>query len=42
MILKSGKTMPEWYARPKYGKERQDMRNRTFQGIANAMAEQWG
>jgi hypothetical protein len=42
MILKSGKTMPEWYARPKLGKDRQDMRNRTFQGIANAMAEQWG
>lgn len=42
MILKSGRTMPEWYARPKLGKERQDMRNRTFQGIADAMASQWG
>ena len=42
MICKSGKTMPEWYARPKLGKERQDMRNRTFQGIADAFASQWG
>lgn len=41
MVLKSEKTMPEWYARPKHGKERQDMRNRTFQGIADAMADQW-
>jgi len=41
MLLKSGKTMPEWYARPKLGKDRQDMRNRTFQGIADAMATQW-
>ena len=42
MKLKSGKTMPEWYARPKLGKARQDLRNKTFQGIADAMAEQWG
>lgn len=42
MILKSGKTMPEWYARPKLGKARQDMRNRTFPGIARAMSDQWG
>lgn len=41
MVLKSGKTMPEWYARPKAGKDRQNMRNRTFEGIAEAMAEQW-
>jgi hypothetical protein len=42
MVLKSGKTMPEWYARPKLGKDRQDMRNRTFQGIADAFSQQWG
>jgi hypothetical protein len=42
MMLKSGKTMPEWYARPKLGQDRQDLRNRTFTGIADAMAEQWG
>jgi len=42
MKLKSGKTLPEWYAIPKHGKDRQDMRNRTFTGIAEAMASQWG
>jgi hypothetical protein len=42
MMLKSGKTMPDWYARPKLGTERQQLRNKTFQGIADAMADQWG
>lgn len=42
MKLKSGKTMPDWYARPKMSKERQIMRSKTFPGIAEAMAEQWG
>lgn len=42
MVLKSGKTMPEWYARPKLGKDRQNLRNRTFKGIAEAMANTWG
>jgi len=42
MILKSGKTMPDWYARPKHDSDRTKLRNRTFQGIATAMAEQWG
>ena len=41
---KSGKKMPKWYADawklPK--EERAKLRNRTFQGIAKAMAEQWG
>ena len=40
----SGKTMPEWYARA-YGlpeDERRKERSRTFPGLANAMAEQWG
>ena len=43
-IAKSGKRMSQWYydsscLRPK---EREKMRNKTFQGIADAMAEQWG
>lgn len=41
MKLKSGKTMPDWYARPRHSKERQTMRSKTFPGIARAMAEQW-
>lgn len=40
----SGKSMPAWYADawhlPK--KERAKIRSKTFPGIANAMAEQWG
>ena len=40
----SGKSMPKWYADawrlPSV--ERARVRNRTFQGIADAMAEQWG
>jgi hypothetical protein len=40
----SGKSMPKWYADawklPK--EERAKLRNRTFQGIADAMAAQWG
>jgi len=39
----SGKSMPEWYAKawslPKH--ERAQMRSKTFDGIANAMATQW-
>lgn len=42
--FKSGKTMPEWYAKlwalPK--EEREKERSKTFTGIARAMAEQWG
>ena len=42
--FKSGKTMPEWYAKlwalPK--EEREKERSKTFIGIACAMAEQWG
>ena len=41
--FKSGKTMPEWYAKlwalPK--EEREKERSKTFMGIARAMAEQW-
>lgn len=35
----SGKRMPKWYAE-KWGKG--GLRSKTFQGIADAMAEQWG
>jgi len=35
----SGKTMPKWYADSRGDGH---FRSRTFQGIANAMAEQWG
>ena len=42
--FKSGKTMPAWYADawklPK--EERAKLRSKTFQGIAGAMADQWG
>ncbi len=44
ITFKSGKRMPKWYAeqwrKPK--EERMRERSRTFQGIADAMAEQWG
>ena len=40
----SGKSMPTWYAElfslPK--QERAKQRSKTFPGIANAMADQWG
>lgn len=42
--FKSGKTMPSWYADawklPK--EERSKLRSKTFPGIAQAMADQWG
>lgn len=42
--FKSGKTMPQWYANcwslPK--EERSRVRSKTFNGFAEAMAEQWG
>lgn len=41
-ISKSGKKLARWYYMPSPSKERQIMRSRTFQGIAKAMAEQWG
>lgn len=43
-VYKSGKSMPTWYA-DAYKlppKERAKMRSKTFEGIAKAMAEQWG
>jgi hypothetical protein len=38
---KSGKRLPKWYNLPP-SEDRWKMRSKTFQGIANAMAEQWG
>lgn len=42
----SGKSHPEWYAEAmrnaKTKAERQEIRSKTFPGIANAMADQWG
>lgn len=40
----SGRSMPKWYADALKlpPKERARLRSKTFQGIANAMAEQWG
>lgn len=40
----SGKTMPEWYSSAFClpDDERRKERSRTFPGLANAMAEQWG
>lgn len=44
ITYKSGKRCSKWYAEAasKSPKERTKIRNTTFQGIANAMAEQWG
>jgi hypothetical protein len=44
VTFKSGKRMSKWYADSAKlsPKEREKMRNKTFQGIANAMAQQWG
>lgn len=44
VTYKSGKRMTKWYAdaASKSPKERAKIRNKTFQGIADAMAEQWG
>lgn len=44
--FKSGKRHPKWYAdamaTAKTKAERQKLRSKTFQGIADAMADQWG
>ena len=41
---KSGKRMSQWFYESSLlpPKEREKMRNKTFQGIADAMADQWG
>jgi hypothetical protein len=45
-VFKSGKSHPKWYADAmsiaKTKQERQTLRSKTFNGIANAMATQWG
>jgi hypothetical protein len=43
-VAKSGKRMSQWYYDSSClpAKEREKMRNKTFQGIADAMADQWG
>ncbi len=39
--IKGGKSMPEWYSNaPK--KDRARIRSKTFEGMAQAMADQWG
>jgi len=40
-ITKSGKRVPTWFFMPSQSKKRQTDRERTFQGIAEAMAKQW-
>jgi site-specific DNA-cytosine methylase len=43
-VAKSGKRMSQWYYDSSClpPKEREKMRNKTFDGIAQAMADQWG
>ena len=43
VTFKSGKRMSKWYADSgkTSPKEREKIRNKTFQGIADAMANQW-
>jgi len=38
---KSGKSLPEWYNLPP-GPDRAKIRSKTFEGISEAMANQWG
>ena len=40
-ITKGGKSLPKWYNLPP-SKDRWKIRSETFQGIADAMAQQWG
>lgn len=40
-ITKSGKSLPKWYNLPPSA-DRAKIRSTTFQGIASAMAQQWG
>lgn len=45
-VFQSGKSHPKWYAdalkNAKTKEERQTLRSKTFQGMAQAFAEQWG
>lgn len=40
-VTKSGKSLPDWYNLPP-SNDRWKIRSATFQGIAQAMADQWG
>jgi len=40
--FKSGKRMATWYVKSASSDNRASLRSRTFENIANAMAEQWG
>ena len=40
-VTKSGKSLPVWYNLPP-GPDRWKIRSKTFEGIAQAMAQQWG
>ena len=40
-VTKSGRSLPEWYNLPP-SEDRWKIRSKTFQGIADAMADQWG
>ena len=46
IIFNSGKSQPKWYSdalvKAKSTEERRTLRSKTFEGIANAMANQWG
>ncbi|MDD4922197.1 MAG: hypothetical protein PHS30_06940 [Bacteroidales bacterium] len=46
VVFKSGKSHPAWYAealsKAKTKQERQTLRSKTFPGMANAIAMQWG
>lgn len=44
LVLPSGKKMPKWYSDAKVSSKEltQKVRNKTFPGIAQAMANQWG
>ena len=41
-VTKSGRSLPAWYNIPPTVKDRAKIRSRTFPGIAEAMADQWG
>ena len=42
ITFESGKRMAKWYAMLRVDSTRAHIRSKTFPGIANAMAEQWG
>lgn len=46
IIFTSGKSQPKWYSdalvKAKSAEERRTLRSKTFEGIAKAMANQWG